>query len=139
MGAITEEGIVCTQTITMSDIEAYAEMSGDRNPIHQGPDAIAHGALLIGKISAAVWRAYGDGTVARGIDSLKLHRPIRPGEDFNILITYGTEIPGSRLKEKAITVRVTKWCGSNEKLIAEGAIVIIPPKTGNGILNGGGA
>jgi acyl dehydratase len=139
MGAITEEGMVCTQTITMSDIEAYAEMSGDRNPIHQGPDAIAHGALLIGKISAVVWMAYGDGTVARAIERLTIHRPVKAGDQFNIAVSHPSDVAGSRFGEKKITVRVTKWCGETEKLVAEGSITIIPPKTGNGILNGGGA
>jgi hypothetical protein len=139
MGAIVDGGVISTQIITAGDIDAYAAMSGDRNPIHLGPDAIAHGALVLGKISAVTWMAFGDGTVARGIEHLKLHRPIKAGEEFNVFIGNPVDVTGSRLGEKLVTVKVTKWCGSCEKLIAEGAIVIIPPKTGNGILNGGGA
>lgn len=137
MGAHVEGGTVCTQTITMSDIETYAELSGDRNPIHKGPDAIAHGALMIGKISAAVWRVYGDGTLARGIESLKLCRTIKADEAFNIFVSDSTKLEKSKLNEHSINVRVTKWCGTNEKLVAEGTIVIIPPEAEN--LNGGGA
>ena len=77
------------KTITDRDIELFAEVSTDRNPVHLD-DAyahdtifegrIAHGMLTAGLISAVIGEQLpGHGTVYMG-QTLKFLAPVRPGD-----------------------------------------------------------
>lgn len=77
------------KTVTDRDIELFAEISTDRNPVHLD-DAyaretifegrIAHGMLTAGLISAVIGEQLpGHGTVYMG-QSLKFMAPVRPGD-----------------------------------------------------------
>src|SRR6056297_583598 len=78
-----------TKIVTDRDIELFAEVSTDRNPVHMD-DAyamdtifegrIAHGMLTAGLISAVIGEQLpGHGTVYLG-QSLKFLAPVRPGD-----------------------------------------------------------
>ncbi|MEJ6394048.1 MaoC family dehydratase [Gymnodinialimonas sp. 2305UL16-5] len=75
--------------ITDQDIEMFAEVSTDRNPVHMDDDyaqdtifqgRIAHGMLTAGLISAVIGEQLpGHGTVYLG-QTLKFMAPVRPGD-----------------------------------------------------------
>jgi len=79
--------------VTDRDIELFAEVSTDRNPVHlddayaqdtifQG--RIAHGMLTAGLISAVIGEQLpGHGTVYLG-QSLKFMAPVRPGDTVEV-------------------------------------------------------
>ena len=52
--------------VTMEDVQNFAEVTGDLNPIHtkMGANSIVHGAFLVGLVSAAIGtRCPGEGTI----------------------------------------------------------------------------
>ncbi len=75
--------------VTDQDIEMFAEVSTDRNPVHLDDDyaqdtifegRIAHGMLTAGLISAVIGEQLpGHGTVYMG-QTLKFLGPVRPGD-----------------------------------------------------------
>ena len=75
--------------VTDRDIEMFAEVSTDRNPVHLDDDyaqdtifqgRIAHGMLTAGLISAVIGEQLpGHGTVYLG-QTLKFMAPVRPGD-----------------------------------------------------------
>ncbi len=77
------------KTISNRDIELFAEVSTDRNPVHLDDDyardtifegRIAHGMLTAGLISAVIGEQLpGHGTIYLG-QSLKFLAPVRPGD-----------------------------------------------------------
>lgn len=78
-----------TKLITDQDIEKFAEVSTDRNPVHLDEEyaqetmfqgRIAHGMLTAGLISAVIGEQLpGHGTVYLG-QTLKFMAPVRPGD-----------------------------------------------------------
>ena len=76
--------------ITDRDIELYAEVTTDRNPVHLDEayargtmfrGRIAHGMLTAGLISAVIGEQLpGHGTVYLG-QTLKFLAPVRPGDE----------------------------------------------------------
>jgi len=77
------------KVVTDEDIEMFAQVSTDRNPVHLDDDyaqdtifegRIAHGMLTAGLISAVIGEQLpGHGTVYLG-QSLKFLAPVRPGD-----------------------------------------------------------
>jgi acyl dehydratase len=110
-----------------SEIAEYAKLTGDKNSIHQGQEPIVHGALIIGRISAAVWMAYGDGTVARSIEGFTIYRPVKVGEGLKVCLGEPSSVENSRFGEKRVPVKVMKRNGQVEKLVGRGTVTIILP------------
>ena len=77
------------KVVTDQDIEMFAQVSTDRNPVHLDDDyaqdtifggRIAHGMLTAGLISAVIGEQLpGHGTVYMG-QTLKFLAPVRPGD-----------------------------------------------------------
>ena len=85
-----------TKVVTDRDIELFAEVSTDRNPVHLD-DAyaldtifegrIAHGMLTAGLVSAVIGEQLpGHGTVYLG-QTLKFMAPVRPGDLVRVEVT----------------------------------------------------
>lgn len=78
-----------SKVVTDRDIELFAEVSTDRNPVHLDDDyahdtifegRIAHGMITAGLVSAVIGEQLpGHGTVYLG-QSLKFLAPVRPGD-----------------------------------------------------------
>lgn len=85
-----------TKEVTDRDIEMYAEVSTDRNPVHLDDDyandtifegRIAHGMLTAGLISAVIGEQLpGHGTIYMG-QSLTFLAPVRPGDTVRAEVT----------------------------------------------------
>jgi 3-hydroxybutyryl-CoA dehydratase len=118
--------------ITVADIEAFAAVSGDHNPVHldeayakttRFKGRIAHGMLGASFISTVLASQLpGPGTVYLG-QTLAFKRPVRPGEKVETRVTVATI-----LHDKGQVVLKTE-CRVGETLVIDGeATVLAPPR-----------
>ena len=127
-----EIGMTATRrnVVTRDHIVAYAELSGDQNPVHlddafaattQFKGVIAHGMLAAGYISALLATDLpGAGTVYMG-QSLSFRGPVRPGDEVLTTVTVKDVI---RDKRRAV---ITTVCKVGDKVVIEGeALVMLP-------------
>jgi 3-hydroxybutyryl-CoA dehydratase len=116
--------------VTDRDIELFAEVSTDRNPVHLD-DAyardtifegrIAHGMLTAGLISAVIGEQLpGHGTVYLG-QSLKFLAPVRPGDMVEAVVTV-REIDHAKRRVTMETV-----CTVDGKPVLKGEAVVLAP------------
>jgi acyl dehydratase len=85
-----------TKTIEQSDIDAFASVTGDRNPVHVDEEfakttrfgkRIAHGMLTASLISAVLANKMpGEGSVYLG-QTLQFVAPVFPGDDITARVT----------------------------------------------------
>jgi 3-hydroxybutyryl-CoA dehydratase len=121
------------RTVTVADIEAFAAVSGDHNPVHLD-DAyakttmfkgrIAHGMLGASFISTAIAsKLPGPGSVYLA-QSLSFKAPVRPGDKVETVITVAEVIA-----EKKRVVLKTQ-CRVGETVVIDGeATVMVLPKS----------
>ena len=117
-------------TISEKHVEAFAEATGDRNPIHMDKDyadssqfgrRIAHGVLLTGIVSGILGtKLPGLGTVARQMDA-KFSRPAYIGDTVTATVTLKRK--REKLKMCEFNYKVTN---QKEKTIVRGKAVVIP-------------
>jgi 3-hydroxybutyryl-CoA dehydratase len=78
-----------TRTLTQQRIQAYADASGDHNPIHVDEafarttpfgGTIAHGMLVLALIGEMMQAAFGDAWAASGRLKVRFKAPTRPGD-----------------------------------------------------------
>jgi 3-hydroxybutyryl-CoA dehydratase len=116
--------------ITDRDIELFAEVSTDRNPVHLD-DAyaqdtifegrIAHGMLTAGLVSAVIGEQLpGHGTVYMG-QTLKFLAPVRPGDTVRAVVTV-KEIDYAKRR-----VTLDCQCLVGEKVVLEGEAKVLAP------------
>lgn len=118
------------KTITNEDIEMFAAVSLDHNPVHLDDDyaqdtifggRIAHGMLTAGLISAVIGEQLpGHGSVYLG-QSLKFTAPVRPGDRVEASVTV-REIDHSRR-------RVTLDCiaAVGDTVVLKGEALVLAP------------
>ncbi len=119
-----------TKEVTDRDIEMFAEISTDRNPVHLDDDyardtifegRIAHGMLTAGLISAVIGEQLpGHGTVYLG-QSLKFLAPVRPGDVVTAEVTV-LEIDHSRRR-----VQLGTQCLIDGKPVLRGEATVLAP------------
>ena len=118
------------KAITDRDIELFAEVSTDRNPVHLD-DAyardtifegrIAHGMLTAGLISAVIGEQLpGHGTVYLG-QSLKFLAPVRPGDVVMAEVTVAA-IDHSRRR-----VTLETRCSVGDTVVLRGEALVLAP------------
>lgn len=86
-----------TRTVTQADINAFAAVSGDHNPVHLSEDfakatqfggIIAHGMLAVSYISTVLGTDYpGAGSIFMGMNNLQFTGPVRPGDTITTTVT----------------------------------------------------
>lgn len=118
------------KTITDRDIELFAEVSTDRNPVHLDENyardtifegRIAHGMLTAGLISAVIGEQLpGHGTVYLG-QSLKFMAPVRPGDTVRADVTV-TAIDMSRRR-----VTLETRCLVGDTVVLKGEATVLAP------------
>lgn len=118
------------KTIEMEEIEAFAELSTDHNPVHLDEDyaqdtifggRIAHGMLTAGLISAVIGEQLpGHGTVYLG-QSLKFLAPVRPGDHVEATVTVASIDYAKR--------RVTLDCKAcvGDTVVLKGEALVLAP------------
>lgn len=118
------------KVVTDRDIEMFAEVSTDRNPVHLDDDyaqdtifagRIAHGMLTAGLVSAVIGEQLpGHGTVYLG-QSLKFLAPVRPG-DMVLAEVEVTDINHSKRR-----VKMDTRCVVNNKKVLVGEATVLAP------------
>ncbi len=135
-------GTICIEDIEMGmkrhlrkvvsdkDIEMFAEVSTDRNPVHLDEEyaqdtifggRIAHGMLTAGLISAVIGEQLpGHGTVYMG-QTLKFLAPVRPGD----LVYAEVEVVDIDLSKRR--VRLDCHCAVEGKRVLTGEAIVLAP------------
>lgn len=124
-----------TRFISEEDVLAFAEVTGDDNPIHVDTEyaentrfghRIVHGVLLLGLISKVLGRDFpGHGSIAVSI-SCRFLRPVRVGSEVRIEVKIIEKLD----KHKHIKGKTYVYNEDNKIAIA-GEATLIPP-TGEG-------
>jgi phosphate acetyltransferase/phosphate butyryltransferase len=119
------------RTLTASDIQLFAAMSGDINPQHIDAEfaastrfqgVIAHGMWGAALISAVLGtRLPGPGTIYAG-QTLKFHAPVRVGDTLTISVTVR-----SRDEEKHRLVLECNCTNQDGKTVISGEATVIAP------------
>ena len=121
-----------TKVVTDRDIELFAEVSTDRNPVHLD-DAyaqdtifegrIAHGMLTAGLVSAVIGEQLpGHGTVYLG-QSIRFLGPVRPGD----AVTAEVEVTAIDHGRRRVTMD-TRCLVRGKKVLAGEALVLAPSR-----------
>ena len=118
-----------TMTITDDTIRAFAEVTGDNNPVHLDDDyaagtrfgrRIAHGMIAAGLISAALANDLpGPGTVYLN-QTLKFKLPVFPGDTVTATIEVLSVRP-----DKPIATLSTICTNQDDKVVLEGEAVVL--------------
>jgi acyl dehydratase len=121
-----------SKTISDEDVRTFADVSGDRNPVHLDDEfaattpfkkRIAHGALSGALISAVLGMTMpGPGTIYLS-QTLNFKAPVYIGEE----ITAKLEVTAYRA-DKRITTLKTEVYNQDNKLVLEGEAVVIAPR-----------
>ena len=119
-----------SKVVTDRDIEMFAEVSTDHNPIHLDDSyandtifggRIAHGMLTAGLISAVIGEQLpGHGTVYLG-QTLKFLGPVRPGDRVTAQVEV-VKIDLARRRVKLVTC-----CLVNGKKVLAGEATVLAP------------
>jgi 3-hydroxybutyryl-CoA dehydratase len=120
-----------TFLVTDAVVRAFAEVSGDRNPVHLDDAAaartifrgrVAHGMLLGGWISALIGDALpGPGSIYLS-QTLEFLHPVRIGAEVKVRIEVAALEPGAR-KATLSTV-----CTVGDQAVATGEATVVPPR-----------
>lgn len=118
-------------TVTEGDIEAFAAVSGDHNPVHLDAayaettafkGRIAHGMLSAAYISATIaGELPGSGSIYIS-QSLNFKRPVRIGD------TVTTQVTVTAIDEAKARVTLKTECKVNEKVVVDGEAVVMAPR-----------
>ena len=116
--------------ITDRDIELFAEVSTDHNPVHLDDDyaentmfhgRIAHGMLTASLISAVIGEQLpGHGTVYLG-QSLKFMARVRPGD-----VVYA-EVEVSKIDHGKRRVTLDCHCAVGDTIVLKGEALVLAP------------
>jgi 3-hydroxybutyryl-CoA dehydratase len=121
-----------SKTVTQADVTAFADISGDHNPIHLDEayadktmfkTRIAHGMLSAAFISATLaGKLPGSGAVYVG-QTLKFKAPVKLGDTVTVRVEVSGLIP-----EKRMATFQTR-CFVGDKMVVDGeATLLIPPR-----------
>ncbi|MBV2133976.1 MaoC family dehydratase [Pseudomonas sp. MAP12] len=119
------------RTVEERDIQLFAEVSGDRNPVHldaeyaaatQFKERIAHGMLTGALISAAIACTLpGPGTIYLG-QNLRFTRPMKLGDQLTVELEVLEKLPKNRVR---IATRVLNQQG---KSVVDGEAEVMAPQ-----------
>jgi 3-hydroxybutyryl-CoA dehydratase len=118
-------------TVTEHDLQAFADVSGDHNPVHLDPvyaettpfkGRIAHGMLSGAYISATIaGELPGPGSIYIS-QTLNFRRPVRLGD------TVVTRVTVSAIDPDKARVMLKTECLVNAKTVVEGEAVVMVPR-----------
>lgn len=120
-----------SKTVEERDIQLFAAMSGDRNPVHLDADyaastmfkeRIAHGMFSGALISAAVaCELPGPGTIYLG-QQMRFTAPVKLGDTLTVRLEILEKLPKFRVR---IATRVFN---QNDELVVDGEAEILAPR-----------
>ena len=117
--------------ITEKDIELFAEVSGDRNPLHMDEEfakqtafgqRIAHGALTASYISGILGNDLpGPGSIFVGLN-MRFRRPVYLGSHATVKVEV------TEMKERGNRVTLKVSCNVDGKAAISGEAMVMVPK-----------
>jgi 3-hydroxybutyryl-CoA dehydratase len=120
------------KVVTDEDIQKFAEVSTDHNPVHMDDDyaqdtifqgRIAHGMLTAGLVSAVIGEQLpGHGTIYMS-QNLKFLAPVRPGD----LVTAEVEVTGIEIGKRRVKLDCRCIVDGKKVLVGE-AMVMAPSR-----------
>ncbi len=120
-----------TRVVGASDIEAFAEISGDTNPVHldeayakttQFGERIAHGMLSAAYVSAVLGtKLPGPGAIYL-TQSVRFRRPVRIGDKVTARVSV------KALDEQRGQVTLETICEVDGKTVMDGEAVVVAPR-----------
>ena len=121
-----------SKAVTEADIQMFAAVSGDVNPLHLDPEfaagtrfgeRIAHGMLTASFISAALaMELPGPGCIFME-QSLKFRLPVKIGDVITVKLT----VTDMQARRKTLTMDCKAY-NQHEKLVLTGTSVVIAPE-----------
>lgn len=117
-----------TLAVTEEVIDAYADLTGDDNPLHRDEEyaaetmfggRVAHGMLTAGVVSAALADLPGD--VVYLSQNLDFENPVRPGQTVTATVTVEEELGDDRLR-----VETTARADGEQVLSGEAVVLSLP-------------
>lgn len=120
-----------TRTVGERDIQLFAEVSGDRNPVHLDAEyaatsmfreRIAHGMFSGALISAAVaCELPGPGTIYVG-QSMRFTAPVKLGDTLTVRLEILEKLPKFRVRV------ATQVFNQHDEMVVDGEAEIIAPR-----------
>ncbi len=120
----------CRHFISREDVETFAGITGDDNPIHvdeayvrntRFERNVVHGVLLLGVISKVLGHHFpGPGSIAVSI-SVKFIRPVYVDTEVLVTVKIVDKVESRRHIKGKVSVRV------GDKLVLGGEASIVPP------------
>ncbi|RJG14062.1 3-hydroxybutyryl-CoA dehydratase [Pseudomonas cavernicola] len=121
-----------SKTVEERDIQLFAAMSGDRNPVHLDAEfaagtlfkeRIAHGMLSGALISAAIaCELPGPGSIYLG-QNLRFTRPVKLGDTLRVELEVLEKLPKNRVK------LATRVFNQNAEQVVDGEAEVLAPRT----------
>ena len=122
-----------SKTISEADIQTFADVSGDENPVHLNPEyakatvfkgCIAHGILTASFVSTVIGtRMPGPGCIYVA-QNLKFKAPVRAGDTVKAVCTV------TELNEKWKFAEIKTQCFVGDTLVVDGNATIMVPARG---------
>ncbi|MCL2657383.1 MAG: MaoC family dehydratase [Betaproteobacteria bacterium] len=120
-----------TRQIDERDLQLFAAVSGDRNPVHLDADyaastqfkgRIAHGMFSGALISAvAAMHLPGPGTIYLG-QNLRFMRPVKLGDTLRVELEVIEKLPKNRVR------LATRIFNQDDKLVVDGEAEVMAPE-----------
>lgn len=88
--------VATSRSVTQGQIDAYARVSGDNNPLHTDPafaattslgGTVAHGMLILAWLSDLLADSLGERWAAGGAFRIRFRAPARPGDRLELAAT----------------------------------------------------
>src|SRR6185503_6014638 len=126
-----------TKTIEQADIDAFANVTGDHNPVHVDEEfakttrfgrRIAHGMLTASLISSVLANKLpGEGSVYLG-QTLEFKAPVFPGDEITARVTV------KEIREDKPIVKLETLClNQRDEIVIRGeATILLPQKSTKG-------
>ena len=121
------------KTVTAEDVQRFADVSGDTNPLHRDPayaaktrfgQCIAHGMLSAGFISAALGTKLApDCCVIYLSQSLRFLRPVKVGDTVRATV----EVKGIEPEKRTLTLETVCFNQNGEPVVKGEAVILLDP------------
>jgi 3-hydroxybutyryl-CoA dehydratase len=130
--ASVDDTAEATLTVTEETIDAYADLTGDDNPIHRDEEyaaetffggRVAHGMLSAGVVSAALADLPGD--IIYLSQDLDFENPVRPGQTVTATATVAEELDDDRLRVETVAEAASD--DESQQILSGEAVVMSVP------------
>lgn len=122
-----------TKTVTMDDIQKFADVTGDHNPLHSDPEyakktrfkeCIAHGMLSAGFISAVLGTKLAPHACAVYLSqTLRFLRPVKVGDTIRAV----AEVKGVEPEKRTLTLETECYNQDGDAVVKGEAVILLDP------------